>query len=329
VYRIFSINSIFNVVWYAVVFLALHAAWWWAGAQEDALIIAHAEPLSGWLFSLIHSLPNSKSILQTTGFVLSFIIAVLLNDVIVKNKMIPARNYTTGIFFLLFLSMIPGFSVFSPELIAVFFALKILQKSLIIQKNEKPYSEIFDLGWLSAFAVLFYFPSVWLLAFSLVILIFMRPFSIREWVMVLLGFFGLFFFIFTLYFWFDRVSDFLPHVVNLPHAVPLNYQLSHREIFAGAVFALFLFLSLLAMPRILFSNVIQVRKFFNLLMVMLLLIFLSSFLQANFKFQHFGVFCLPLSVMCSMYFNALKGYFISELLFGMLLLSAVVIHFIK
>lgn len=313
---------------YAILFLALQATWW-AQSQQSVLIVEHSEPLSNLLFSKIQGLPNAKSLMQSLGFVLAFALAIMLNSTIVSNKIIPNRGYTTGAIFLILLSLFQNFAVLSPELIAIYFSLRILQKSLSIVKEEKPFGDIFDLGWLSALATLFYFPSIWQLLFSLFVLVLMRPFSLREWLMVLIGFIAPFFLTFAIYFWFDKWQNLAFEIINSINAKAFAFHFSTREMVAVITLIVLFLLSVTALPKILFSNVIQVRKFSNLLLLMLLLIVLSSFLQANFEVLHFSVLCLPLSILGAMYFQSLKGFFLSELLFGILLLSAIIVHFIK
>lgn len=313
---------------YAILFLVLQAIWW-AQSNHSAFNVEHSEPLSKLLFSKILLLPNAKSLLQSLGFVLSFILSIMLNSTIVANKIIPNRGYITGAIFLILLSLFENFSVLSPELITIYFSLRVLQKSLRIVKEEKPYGDIFDLGWLSGLSTLFYFPSVWQLLFSLLVLVLMRPFSLREWIMVLIGFIAPFFIAFTIYFWFDKWETSLYEIINSFNAHKFTFQFSTAEIVASAILITSLLLSSSALPKILFSNVIQVRKFTNLLLIMILLNVLGSFLQANFELLHFSVLCLPLSILVAMYLHSIKGYFLSELLFVMLLLSVIIVHFVK
>lgn len=327
-YRIFSINTPFNILLYALVFGALQTAWWMQ-PQTNVFTITHAEPLSQWLFSKITALPNSKPILQSLGFALSFAIALLLNFTVASNKILPSRTYITGIVFLLLLSLVNDFATLTPELIALFFLLRITQKSLRIAKEEKANGHIFDLGWLSALSTLFYFPSVWLLVFSILILITFRSFSLREWLMVLVGFVGPFFFIFSLYFWADKGEAFFTSIINAPNVKALNFSFSNKVIGAVVSAGVLLLFSASALPRILFSNTIQIRKFSGLLLIMFILIGVSSFLQAEFDLLHFSMLCLPLSIIGTMYFQSLKGVFLSEILLGMLVLSAVIVHFLK
>ncbi|HRN93524.1 MAG: DUF6427 family protein [Chitinophagales bacterium] len=327
-YRIFTLNSPLNLLFYAIVLLALQVAWWAQPIAEN-VVIEHAEPLSNLLFPKLQTLPNAKSVLQSLGLVLSLVIAIFLNNTIASNKILNSRSYTTGIFFIIFLSLVRHFGVLSPELISVYFSLRIIQKALRIVKEEKPFGNIFDLGWISALSVLFYFPSLWMLFFSFLILVVFRPFSLKEWLMVFIGFLAPFFFIFTLYFWFDKTHELLIGLTNLPNVQARSFEFSPSVIIAALVFVIAFLLSASALPRILFSNVIQVRKFVNLLLIMIALVLLSSFLQAEFTALHFSVLCLPLSILCAMYFQSLKGVFLSELLFGMLILSAVIVHFFK
>lgn len=327
-YRFFTLNSPLNLLFYAVVLLTLQVAWWAYPISEN-IVIEHAEPLSNLLFSKLQTIPNTKSVLQSLGLILVLVISIFLNNTIASNKILASRTYTTGIFFIVFLSLVQQFGVLSPELISVYFTLRIIQKALRIVKEEKPFGNIFDLGWISALSVLFYFPSLWMLLFSCFVLVVFRPFSLKEWLMVFIGFLAPLFLIFTIYFWFDKTQELLLGITNLPNVQARSFELSTSVIIAISIFVVAFVIAASALPRILFSSVIQVRKFVTLLLIMIVLVMLSSFLQAEFTILHFSVLCLPLSILCAMYFQSLKGVFLSELLFGMLILSAVIVHFFK
>lgn len=327
-FRIFTVNSPFNIILCAIVFLALQVSWW-AQSQQQVLIVNYTEPLSNLLFTPIQLLSNSKSILQSVGFVLAFAIAIWLNATITSNKILQSRTYTTAILFLLLLSLVNNFATLLPQLVALFFALRILQKSLTIIKDEKPFGDIFDLGWLSSLATLFYFPAIWLFPFSLMALVILRPFSLREWLMAATGFIAPLFLVFAIYFWFDKTHELVYNLINLPNTTPFNFSFTASTIVAAITLAVLFLLSTSALPRILFSNAIQIRKFSMLLLLMVALTLLSALFQSSFQIWHFSMLCLPLSILCAMYFQSLKGIFISELLFGMLILSAVFVHFFK
>ncbi len=325
-YRLFTFNSPLNIVLYAVLLIALQA-YWWLHPAITVQSIAHSEPLSSALFSAIEKLSFANQLLQVSGFLLVLLIGVIINQVVTANKIIQQRGFTTAAIFAVLICFINDFAVLSPQLISFYFTVRIIQKLFSIYGKEKPAGDIFDLGWISALAMLFYFPSFWLLIFSIISLAILRAFNLREWWMIFIGFFCPLFVVFTWYFWYDKLALLPSDLLNLANVGQVDFRFTDKEIFAGVVSAVLLVLSLSALPRILFSSVIQVRKFTTVLLLSALFCVLSFFMQSNKSALHLITMSLPVSIVAAMYLQSLKRILIPELIFGLLISCVLIIQF--
>ncbi|MCS6820135.1 MAG: hypothetical protein NZ522_09315, partial [Chitinophagales bacterium] len=266
-FRVLAINSPVNYILYLFFFAAaLSLHWLWN--PVETFTIKHSEPLSAVIFGFLDKIPYSVLITQILGALLSLLSAISLNRTIAASKLPGARSYSVGMIFLLLMCVHRHFTFISPELVAVFFTIQLLNKIVVIMKEEKPRGSIFDLGFLSGITVLFYMPSWWMLIFCYVALVVIRPFSLREWLTTLAGFIGPIFLAFSFYFWFDKQNVFLSELINLPNFEGPDRIISVADT-AGAVWLVAVFLiTALSLPRILFTNVIQVRQFTGLLLTM-------------------------------------------------------------
>jgi hypothetical protein len=309
-----------------VILIALQASWWLHPAIT-VQSITHSEPLSNWLFSAIEKLSFANHLLKISGLILVFLIGIIINQIVTSNKIIQQRGFTTGAVFAVLICLINGFTLLSPQLIAFYFTVRIIQKLFWIYGKEKPAGDIFDIGWMSALAMLFYFPSFWLLIFSIISLAILRAFSLREWWMVFIGFFCPVFIVFTWYFWHDKLAQLPSDLLNLSNVSQINFHFTNKEIFALIVSGILLIMCVSALPRILFSSVIQVRKFTTVLLLSALFCVLSFFMQTNKSTLHLITISLPLSIIAAMYLQALKRILIPELIFGLLISCVLIIQF--
>jgi len=325
-YRLFTFNSPLNILLYALLLLALQASWWLYPAISIQSI-THSEPLSKALFSVIEKLPFANLLLKISGFVLVLLIGVILNQIVTSNKIIQQRGFTTGAVFAVLICLINGFAILSPQLIAFYFTVRIIQKLFWVYGKEKPSGEIFDLGWITALSMLFYFPSIWLLIFSIISLAILRAFSLREWWMIFIGFFCPVFVVFTWYFWYDKLAILPSNILNLANISQVDFHFTNREIFAFVASGILFILSLSALPRLLFSSVIQVRKFTSVLLLSAFFCVLSFFMQTNKSSMHLITMSLPISIVAAMYLQSLKRILIPELIFGLLISCVLIIQF--
>ncbi len=307
--------------------LAALQGYWWFHPAATHYAVAHSEPLSHLLFTAIEKLPFANLFIKVSGLLLVFVIGIILNLITTSNKIIAQKGFTTAAIFTVLICSFNGFAVLSPQLIAFYFTVRIIQKLFGVYGKEKPTGEIFDLGWIAALAMLFYFPSFWLLVFAVIGLAILRAFSLREWWMIFLGFSAPLFVVVTWYFWYDKLAILPSDLLNLKNVDSVAFHFTNKEIAGISVAISLLGISLSSLPRILFSSVIQVRKFTTVLLLSVLFCVLSFFMQTHKSTLHLITMSLPLSIMAAMYLQSFKRILLPELIFGLLISCVLFIQF--
>lgn len=191
------------------------------------------------------------------------------------------------------------------------------------------YGTIFDTGFLIGIASLFYLPSILFIAFVYLGMATVRPFVLREWVGAIVGFINPFFLIFTFLFWNDRTSEMflaIPNVYIKGWLIGVSL-LTADKILMGSL-AVIIIVSLVLLPRALYSSLIQVRKFANLLILLMFFVSLAFLLQQKIHLSHFILFSMPLGIILSMVLMQIKRNTLAEVFQLILILLVLTMQFL-
>jgi hypothetical protein len=187
--------------------------------------------------------------------------AILVNEVVNANKILPKKNYLPGVLFIIFFSFFRENLWLTPSSIALTCMIICTGKIFGLVRNEKAYADIFDMGFLVAIATLFYFPSVLFIVFAYIGLATVRPFTYREWIITLMGFVSAFFLVFVIYFWNGHTDQLWKDLSNSYYKgwlVGLNNLTANNYTMLG-VLLLCVVGALAFLPSVLYSTLIQVR----------------------------------------------------------------------
>lgn len=308
-------------------YLALFRVCWFFMGPDVSFIQQHQEPLSQLVFSFLNSLNLQTGwLLIVLGGIMQFIQALLINNVVNENKVTTRKNYAVGLCFIILSSFFKESLLLTPASLSLTFALLALRSILPLIKKDKSYSDVFDIGFFTAIATLFYFPCVALILFVYIGLSTVRPFIVREWLALLLGILAPVFACFVFYFWNDNTGSMLANISNTPF----------HQTFAGLAFGLFDWISAGALllifiasafllPGILYSSLIQIRKFTTLFVLLVFFFATAFFLQSSFSKSYLQLFALPLSFLLGMALVSIKNEFVSEVIHLILVLFAMAI----
>lgn len=314
-FNFFKSNNPGVVVFYIIYIALFRLCLWWVPI-DTAFAFTNHEPLSALLFGWLHSLPINYIV---GGGVLSgilcFLQALIINGIINENKMTAKKNYLGGLIFIIFASFFKQSLILSPVSIALTLILLAVSKMFELVRREKPYTQIYDIGFLIAAASLFYFPSVLFIVVAYIGLSSLRAFSGREWMATFLGFATPCFLAFTFYYYTDqRPQDFLPHLKIS--------QLQFNRFDWAQMGALLLcaVASFLLLPGFLYSSLIQVRKFTTILVISFAVSLIAFFLQQQPNLAHWVLLSLPIAIIMAMVLFQIKSKVVSEVIHLMLLL---------
>ncbi len=311
-----------GVVIFYVLYLAAFRVFAFYTQVDTTYVFSHDEPLSKLFFGLFKNAGNSYAVLSLSlSALLCFIQALLINYIVNENKILSKKNYLAGLLFIIFFSFFKESLYLTPASLSLTFLILCTAKIFSLIKKEKALGDIFDVGFLVAIAGLFYFPATLFIIFAYIGLATVRPFTYREWIIVLMGFLSPFVLLFTYYFWNDRTHLLLADIANADgkawltglHIMPADWVL------LGGL-ALVILACFVLLPTAMYSSLIQVRKFSTTLVVLILLIAVAFILQQRVNQGHWVLLSLPLAIIFSIVMMQIKSRWISEVVHLILIL---------
>lgn len=286
----------------------------------------NTEPLSAPVFQFLqNTAQNQVALSLVLSGILTFIQALLINGVVNYNKILPRKNYLPGAVFIIFVSFFKASLLLSPALLSLTFLIVATGRLFNLAKKEKSYGAIYDVGFLTCLAALFYFPAILFLLFAFFGLGTVRAFAYREWTGTLMGYLSPLFVVFVYYFYTDQIH-LLPGILTNTGSqnalLPFNIDIL-TWITAG-VLLLITASFLMLLPSALYSSLIQVRKFTGILIFLLVLIAVSAvlgwLLQGGIPISHTVFIALPLSIVASMVLVQIKRKAMPEVIHIILVL---------
>ncbi len=195
--------------------------------------------------------------------------AMLFNRICNVHKMTPKPNYLFGMAYLLLTSLFREWNYFSAPLLINTLLILLFYRMLNLYNSSKPLGSIFNIGLLLGIVTLLYQPAVLFILLVPFVLLIMRPFRIREW---LVGFLGI-----TTPYYFLALEPLITNNWNLRHLLP-RVTIDLPEI-PSSIFVT-IGISLLVIPFIiggyfvqnnLNKVLIQIRKSWSLLLIFLII----------------------------------------------------------
>jgi hypothetical protein len=209
--------------------------------------------------------------------------AIRLNLVLSDLRMFQNNSYTPAMAYVLLSGILTQWCSISPALIANFLLTWLFIKLCRLYNHPSPKTLLFNTGLIVGISVVCYHPTAILILVVLFALAVIRPFKLAEWVILLMGILLPYYFLAAGLFLDDKLSTFylyLPYLQwNLPSAkwdIPLIVSLS--------VLLLVLIAGLYYWRVSSKRMVIQIRKNWGAMMVMLLIL-----LPIPFIFLHAGI----------------------------------------
>ena len=177
-----------------------------------------------YLFGIFNRYVND-AIIGGVAFFILFLQAVILNKISTDQKLFQRNNYLTGMSYLLITSI---FHIgFSSTLVSLSLFIWILTILFNLSNHGNPKKNIFNLGLLTGFSILIFFPMFLFVFVVLFGLLIFRPFRIQEWFIVILWIITPFYFLFSFAFLLDKFE-----ILQFPslHFLFPKFRLSNFEI---------------------------------------------------------------------------------------------------
>lgn len=250
---------------------------------------------SEWIFE--RTLPLHQQLQDLICYLLLFLQAVLITRMVRRYRIIPDDILFPAAFYLLVASAIPAFLDLSPQMIANTFLIIALDQLMQSYRNNSAAHNIFNVGFWISIASLFYFSYLSFLLISLFGLPFIRRFSLREILMILIGAIVPYFLIGAYYFWIDALPYFLEqHIYTNLGVLDFKDTAALNTYVALGIMGFMLLIVLSQYARLMLRKNIQFQKQVGIFYFVLLVSIGSLFMQSNVDLGHLMILSLPLGI---------------------------------
>jgi hypothetical protein len=279
-------------------------------------------PFYGWMDGFLRAHPGFS---VSMGLLVSIGTAFLLNYIIYQHHILVKRSWLPALLFVVFSACTPGLLWLNPQLISGIFLLGALHLLLATYRMDKAFGFVFNAGILIGIAALFYLPSIVFLLFAIVVIILLRPFIWREWVILILGSTVAPIYTGVYYFWNDKLQFMTREAIINPIVhrsfflkLPVEYY------FLTAMTGLMLFVSAGRFLSGAGTSTLKTKKGISVMIWFLVFSLLAVLPAQNFAVAGILFAIYPISVFASNYFLVARRLWIAETIFLLLLISIVV-----
>lgn len=313
--NLFRSKSYSGIVFLALLFLIVHAHFFvdvpiittpTHSGFFEVLIQQYVQPLPGYLLFIIYS-------------VLVLLQAIRFNLALNNAHMFQQSGYTSGMAYILLTGFLPEWSHISAALLANTFIIWIFIKLIRLYNNPAPKTLLFNVGLISGCTILSYHPTITLVLVIFFALLIVRPFRAAEWMVLLIGLVFPYYVVAAFLFITNQTGNIKGILPNFQLAWPLQMPSYWLGISIGYVLLLFLpsfYYWQLHVNRM----VIQIRKNWMIVLVLLLASLFGPFLFAYAGLTAAFVWIIPLAAFFANYFLYAKKTWLPNLFFWLALL---------
>ncbi len=268
---------------------------------------------------------NSSFLFSVLAFILLFTQATLLNRIGNSIKLLPKSNFLIGMSYILITSLVHEWNLFSAPLLVNSLLIWIWYRLTVIYNHNNPKTAIFNVSMLVGVLPLIYSPAVVFLLFLMFALVLTRPFRITEWLVALLGFTTPYYFLFVILFltnqwnWHKVIPHISFHLPGLPSSLWITGGIAFMVIpfLIGAWYA----------QSNLGKMLIQMRKSWSLLLMLLIVCVLIILLNPGINYLHWLPVVVPLAAFHAAAYYYLPGRWFPSLLHWVVFAFAIMLNY--
>lgn len=255
--------------------------------------------------------------------VLLIIQSLRLNYVLNDAKMFHQPGFTPAMCYVLLSAFLPQWCSLTPAMVSNSLVIWIFIKLIKLYNNQNPKTLLFNAGLIVGLTILSYHPTAILIIVVLFALTVVRPFRLAEWMVLIIGIITPYYFLFSILYLTGQMN-------LLYHFIPdmaINLPIQHPDMWFWIDLGLMTFLLLLGLLYWSPSNrrfVIQIRKYWGVMMVMLLIETVIPFIFLNAGVEASFLWMVPLAAFISNFFQNSKKLWFPNLIFWMAM--ALIIH---
>ncbi len=188
---LFREKSPANIVWLVILSVAVHAVFF---IQPVEIIASKQDGFIALILMQIDKyFPKPLLILLYHALIIQQ--ALRLNYLLVNMRMFQKPNFLTAMAYILLTGLIPAWGMLTAPLISNTLIIWLFGKLCKLYNNSSAKSLIYNIGLITSICILGYHPLFLLIAIMLFALLILRPFSLGEICILILGFITPFYFL--------------------------------------------------------------------------------------------------------------------------------------
>ncbi len=281
-------------------------------------------PNGGGVFSeaLYNWIGSQEIVSHVAAFSFLLIQGFTINVLVMNHRLSSENNLFPGVFYILICSLFPDFLYLSPALMGNTFFLFALIELYATYKNPACSDRIFNSGFLTGMASLFYFPFLFFFLLLYVGLNILRAFNIREQLVCLSGIAVLYYLLGTGYYMFDQFDYFWDNqfVRNFNFFSFMKNYYEFGEYGKIGIFSVLILIAVFKYDSFLLKKSIQVQKKLSILYWGFGASILSALFQSTVTLDHFLTMAVPIGVILALTFTDLKPQWAEALHFLMVVI---------
>jgi len=277
------------------------------------------------ILNLVGNNPFVHAVISLLLIVALGFLMQLVND---RYSFIRIRSKLPSILFVIIMGGFVGLHTLHPIYFGAIFVLFAINRLFGMFEKSRPYSAIFDVGFLLGVASLFCFNLIVLFpAFFVSIAVLSREKKWREFVIPLLGFLLPFFFATSYAIITDNFQEIL-EIYKCNITTPVNHFQGNSalQIYLGVLF-LFTVIGSIDILKQYDNKKISSRKYFTVFFWVFIFSIISFVFIPAASQEMLLIAAIPVTYLIANFFVFMKKKFWSELLFTLLLVSVIIVQF--
>jgi hypothetical protein len=282
-------------------------------------------PIYAWIVYLIGH-PGLALVCKILALVLILFQGLLFNGIINQYNLLGIRSYMPGIIFLIIIANFPANQILQP----IYFAtlIIILTWNLIVNAEIgiSSLASYFNASLLLGISTLFYPNSIYFVTVLIASTFLNRVSTLREFAMILIGLFTVWYFYFSIIFIANNHLNFSGIKFEFNFSVHDFVELKTSQIIFFIYFSILIIISIYQSSISMTNQKIQTRRNFKILLTWFVL-GSAMYLFTNSGFELIYLVAIPVSALVSLVFSGSKLKRIKEIAFILLIIITLINQF--
>ena len=297
----------------------------WMGISFDSVDMAKES--SNFFYNFLISPIESNSIFQRSILgILIFWQCILMNKMMVKEKIISTNSFFPALFYFLLISISPEIIHINPTILSMVLLILALTKILSSYLDKNAYSKVFESAFLISLAGLIHSPFVVFIPIVWIGISIFSQVEWRHWVLSIIGIICPWYIMFSIAaFYSIEHSSFISSLLFLFEEGP-KYSPNLIDFIILTIFGLICFIALAELMIRLKQKNIKARKSYILLLWIIPFSVIYFIVSDDFFYMKLIVFSIPFSAAISNYILFNKKLIWQNFLLVVMILSLIINH---